>query len=57
MEVTKKLSVKLKSPGYNEIEVIFDTDEYYILDDLLEEHGFKDYKVISWKLKRVIYIE
>ena len=57
MIVSKKLWVKLKSPDYNKIEVIFDTDEYYILDDLLEEHGFKDYKVINWKLKRVVYIE
>ena len=56
MEVTKKLSVKLKSPDNNKIEVIFDTDKYYLLDDFLVGCGFKDYKVISWKLKRVVYI-
>jgi hypothetical protein len=56
MEVTKKLSVILKSPDNNKIEVIFDTDKYYLLDDLLEKNGFKDYKVMSWKLKRVIFI-
>lgn len=56
MEVTKKLSVKLKSPDDNKIEVIFDTDKYYLLDDLLGECGFQYHRVISWKLKRVIYI-
>ncbi len=56
MEVTKKLNVKLKSPDNNKIEVIFDTDKYYLLDDLLEKNGFKGYKVIEWELKRVVFI-
>lgn len=56
MEVNKKLSVKLKSPNGDKFEVIFDTSYYPDLNELLENHGLKDHKVINWKLKQVIFI-
>lgn len=56
MEVNKKVWVKLKSPSGDKFEVIFNVDTWFILSELLEKNGFKDYKVIEWKLKRVIFI-
>ena len=57
METNKKLSVELKSPNGEIFEVIFNTDKYQKLNDLLEINGFKDHKVLNWKLKNVIFIE
>jgi extradiol dioxygenase family protein len=56
MEVTKKVWVKLKSPSGDKFEVIFNVDTWFVLSELLEKNGFKDYKVIEWKLKRVVFI-
>ena len=56
MTTIPKLSVKLKAPNGNKFEIIFDTDKYYILKELLEEYGLKDHKVIDWKLKKVVFI-
>jgi hypothetical protein len=56
MEVTTKLSVKLKSPSGEKFEIIFNTENHYILNKLIEEYGYGDHKVISWKLKRVVFI-
>lgn len=57
METNKKLSVELKSPNGERFEIIFNTDKYQELKDLLEKNGFKDHKIINWKLKNVIFIE
>lgn len=56
MEINKKLSVELKSPNGERFEIIFNTDKYQELKDLLEINGFKDHKIINWKLKNVIFI-
>jgi hypothetical protein len=56
MKPTNKLSLILKSPSGEKFEVIFDTVNYYDLDELLLQNAFEDHKVINWKLKRVIYI-
>ena len=45
METNKKLSVELKSPNGERFEIIFNTDKYQKLTDLLEINGFKDHKV------------
>lgn len=56
METNKKLSVELKSPNGEIFEVIFNTDKYQKLTDLLEISDFKDHKVLNWRLKNVIFI-
>lgn len=56
MEINKKLSVELKSPNGERFEIIFNTDKYQELKDLLEKNGFKDHKLLWWKLKNVIFI-
>jgi hypothetical protein len=56
MEVSIKLSVKLKSPSGNKFEVIFDTSYCPGLNELLVKHALEDHEVINWKLKRVIFI-
>ena len=56
MTTTPRLSVKLKAPNGNKFEIIFHTDKYYILKELLEKHGFKDHEIINWKLKKVLFI-
>jgi hypothetical protein len=56
MEVTNKLYVKLKSPVGVSFEVIFDTNKFQSLDELLEKYNYNDHEVIDWKLKRVLFI-
>jgi hypothetical protein len=56
MEVTNKLYVKLKSPVGVLFEVIFDTNKFQSLDELLERYGYNDHEVIDWGLKRVVFI-
>jgi hypothetical protein len=57
MEATKKLWIKLKSPQGEDVEVVFNTTHYSNMTELLEQRGFKDFKVIDWKIKRVIFME
>jgi hypothetical protein len=53
----KKLCVKLRGADGKIIEVVFNTDDYKQLKEILEKHGLNDYKIIDWKLKNIKFYE
>lgn len=57
MKFSKKVSAILQSACGNKFEVVFDTDDYRSLKELLEFNGFADCKIIDWKLKQIIFIK
>lgn len=51
-----KLWVKLKR-DLDRIELVFDTQEYNQLNNLIYKAGYGDWKVVDWRLKEIEFIQ